>query len=109
MRAPNSFIDAYDVIRIFVVWIYQWNQNLLLRVRKRAEIMVLAGCRIFVKILAKFGFVASRVVQLLNFIVRSLAIAVRFHTGNMAIVVEVVSSSIFLVVKAQTCLSLMAV
>jgi hypothetical protein len=78
-------------------------------VSKRAEIVVLAGCGIFVEILTKFGFVASGVVQLLNLIVRSLAVAVRFEAGDVAIVVEVGPPSIFLVVKTQTSLSLMTV
>ena len=59
--------------------------------------------------LAKFGFIASGVVQLLDFVVRTLAIAITLGAGNMAVVVEIGSPSVFLVVVVEAHLALVLV
>lgn len=59
--------------------------------------------------LAKFGFIASGVVQLLDFVVRTLTIAITLGAGNMAVVVEVGSPSVFLVVVVEAHLALVLV
>jgi len=71
--------------------------------------MILASHGILVEVLTELCFIAGRMVQLLNFVVRSLAVAVTFGTRNMAIVVEVGSSSILLVMVAQAGFSLMPI
>lgn len=61
--------------------------------------MVLASHRIFVEILAKFGFVTGGVVKLFDFIVRSLAVAVQFCTWYVTVVVKIGSSAILLIME----------
>jgi len=109
VRTPHCFVNTDDIIWVFVVWVYEWNQDLFLCVCKRAEIMILAEHGIFVEVLAELGFIASGVVQLFDFIVRPLAVTVRFLAWNMTIVVEIGSPPIFFVVEAQTSFPLVAV
>jgi hypothetical protein len=59
--------------------------------------------------LAKFGFIAGGVVQLLDFVVRTLAIAITLGAGNMTVVVEIGSPSVFLVVVVEAHLALVLV
>ncbi len=109
VRAPNSLIDTYDVIRILVVRVNERNQNFFLGVSKRAKIMILAYHGVFVEVLAKFGLVACRMIQLLYFVVRPLAIAVRLRARDVTVITEVGSSSILLVVKAQASFAFMSI
>lgn len=51
--------------------------------------------------LTELGFVSGGVVQLLDFVVRPLAVAVALGAGNVAVVVEVGASSVLLVVVVE--------
>lgn len=51
--------------------------------------MVLTGHCVFVEVLTKFGFVACGVVELFDFVVRSLAVTIQFRAWNMGVAVEV--------------------
>ena len=111
VRAPDCLVGADHIIRILVVGVDQIYQDFLLGVRKRTEIPVLASCGVFAEMLTKLSFVACRVVQLLNFVVRPLAIAVDliFGTWYMAVIVKIGPPPIFLIMVSQTDFSLMLI
>ena len=71
--------------------------------------MILTGHCIFVKVLAEFGFVACGMVELFDFVVRSLAVTIRLRARNMGIGVEVWPPSIFFIMETKAGLPFMNV
>ena len=99
--APDGFIIIDDIVGIFVVGIDEGYQNLFFGVSEWTKISIVADSWIFVVELAELCFISGGVVELLNFVVRFLAVAVHLLAGNMRIVVEIRTSSIFLVVEVE--------
>ena len=94
---------------VFVVWIDEVDQDLLLVVRERTEVPVLTDCWILAVVLAKLCLVAGGVVELLYLVVGTLAVAVGLGAGDMTVVLEVRPSPVFLVVVEEADLSVVGV
>jgi hypothetical protein len=71
--------------------------------------VVLACHCIFVEVLTKFGFVACGMVKLFDFVVRSLAVTIRFSARNMVVAIEFCPPSIFFIMETKTGLPFMNV
>ena len=86
--------------------INQLDSNLVLGMRKRAEISILAGVNIIPVRLAELALVSTGMVQLLNFVVRFLAIAILFVARDMRIGLEIRPSLVLIIMVVETHLAL---
>ena len=86
--------------------INQLDSNLVLGMRKRAEIPILAGVNIIPVRLAELALVSTGVVQLLNFVVRFLAIAILFVARDMRIGLEIRPSLVLIIMVVEAHLAL---
>lgn len=77
--------------------------------REGAEVAVLAGVGIFAEGLAKLAFVSTGMVQLLDLVVRLIAVAVDSGAGDMVILLEIGAPSILVVMVVETHLPLVNV
>jgi len=108
-RAPYSFVPINNIVWLLIVWINQLNCYLLFSMRERAKISIFTHERIFSKCLTKFTFVPTWVIELLNFIMRFLTIAIGFRTRDMIVRIKIRSPFIFIIMIEKTYFSLVLV